>query len=355
MARKKKTSSAKDGSKGCNVNTRLAKADWAPELIDTLFEIQKRCGEGSIMRLGANGQVQIATISTGSLKLDLATGIGGVPRGRITEIYGPESSGKTTLALTVIAKAQAMGGIAAFIDAEHALDPGYARRLGVNIEDLLISQPDHGEQALSIAEMLLSSGQLDVIVIDSVAALVPKSELEGDMGDYHVGKQARLLSQAMRKLTGIIGKTSCAVIFINQIRSKIGVMFGSPETTTGGRALKFYSSMRMDIRQIEKLKSGDIIRGVRTRVKLVKNKLAAPFRQAEFEIHFGEGICWESDILDLAIDEGLIKRSGSWFSYGDQRIGQGREKVIRRLKDDPSILAEIEGILIPKLFPEDEA
>jgi recombination protein RecA len=352
MARKKKNDSS--GGKNSKVDERVAKKEWSAELKDTLGEIQKRCGEGSIMRLGASGRLNIASISTGSLKLDLATGIGGLPRGRITEIYGPESSGKTTLGLTVIAKAQAQGGIAAFIDAEHALDPKYARNLGVNIDDLLISQPDYGEQALSIAEMLLSSGQLDVIVIDSVAALVPKSELDGEMGDSHVGLQARLLSQAMRKLTGVIGRTHCAVIFINQIREKIGVMFGSPETTSGGRALKFYASMRMDIRRTERLKTGDTVHGVRTRVKVVKNKLAAPFRQAEFEIHFGEGISWESDILDLALDEGIVKRSGSWFSFGERRLGQGRDNVVRLLKEEAEVLAEIEGILIPKLFPEDE-
>lgn len=349
MARKKKSNSKSD-----SLGDHVAKPGWSSELKDTLKDIQKRCGEGSIMRLGSTGRLNISAISTGSLKLDLASGIGGLPRGRITEIYGPESSGKTTLALTVIAKAQAQGGIAAFIDAEHALDPRYAQNLGVNIDDLLISQPDYGEQALSIAEMLLSSGELDVIVIDSVAALVPKSELDGDMGDSHVGLQARLLSQAMRKLTAIIGRTRCSVIFINQIREKIGVMFGSPETTSGGRALKFYSSMRLDIRRTERLKRGDDIWGVRTRVKIVKNKLAPPFRQAEFEIHFGEGISWESDILDLAMDEGIVKRSGSWFSFGEVRLGQGRDNVIGRLKSDPDILAEVEGLLIPKLFPEDE-
>ena len=349
MARKKKS------SKGDSANdSRISKPEWSPELVDTLREIQKRCGEGSIMRLGASGRLNISAISTGSLKLDMATGIGGLPRGRVTEIYGPESSGKTTLALTVIAKAQAQGGIAAFIDAEHALDPKYARNLGVNIDDLLISQPDYGEQALSIAEMLLQSGELDVIVIDSVAALVPKSELDGDMGDRHVGLQARLLSQAMRKLTGIIGRTRCAVIFINQIREKIGVMFGSPETTSGGRALKFYSSLRLDIRRTERLKRGDEIWGCRTRVKVVKNKLAAPFRQAEFEIHFGEGISWESDILDLAIEEGIVKRSGSWFSFGETRLGQGRDNIVTRFKESPEVLAEIEGLLIPKLFPEED-
>lgn len=347
MARKK---SKKSSSKGSSV----AKEGWSPMLVDTLNDIEKRCGTGSIMRLGADIQTRIPSIPTGSLKLDLATGIGGIPRGRITEVYGPESSGKTTLALTVIAKAQAQGGIAAFIDAEHALDPNYARRLGVQLEDLLISQPDHGEQALNIVEMLLGSGELDVIVIDSVAALVPKAEIEGEMGDSHVGKQARLLSQAMRKLTGIIGRTRCAVVFINQIREKIGVMFGSPETTTGGRALKFYSSIRLDIRRAERIKSGTEIIGARTRVKVVKNKLAPPFRTAEFEIHFNEGISWEADLLDLALEHGLVKRSGSWFSYGEQRIGQGREKVLADMRQNQELTAEIEGELLPKLYPEDE-
>lgn len=328
---------------------------WSSQLVDTLSDIEKRCGEGSIMRLGSKRQSRIPAISTGSLKLDLATGIGGLPKGRITEIYGPESSGKTTLALTVIAKAQARGGVAAFIDAEHALDPAYARRLGVDLDELLISQPDYGEQALTIAEMLLQSGQLDAIVVDSVAALIPKSELEGQIGDSHVGLQARMMSQAMRKLTSLAHKTSTALIFINQIREKIGVMFGSPETTPGGRALKFYCSVRLDIRRAERLKSGDTITGCRTRVKVVKNKLAAPFRIAEFEIHFNHGISWESDILDLALEHGLVKRTGSWFSYGETRLGQGRDRTLNRLCEDSGLLAEIEGQLIPKLFPDEEA
>jgi len=330
------------------------KEGFSPALQDTLMQIQKRCGEGAIMRLGAGNRLEVEAISTGSLKLDLATGVGGVPRGRITEIYGPESSGKTTLALTIIRNAQRSGGIAAFIDAEHALDPSYARKIGVRLDDILVSQPDNGEQALSIAEMLLQSGEIDVIVIDSVAALVPKAELDGEMGASHVGLHARMMSQAMRKLTAIIARTRCAVIFINQIREKIGVMFGSPETTTGGRALKFYASMRLDIRRREKIKSSGDVLGSRTRVRVVKNKVAAPFKEAEFEIIFNHGISWESDILDLALDEGIIRRAGSWFSIGDERIGQGRDRVLALLREDPQRLADVEGQLLPRLFPEAE-
>lgn len=350
MARRK--SSAKSSSKKSSDDV---SDKWSPQLIDALKTIEKQCGEGSIMRLGSKRQTMIPSISTGSLKLDLALGIGGIPKGRITEIYGPESSGKTTLALTVIAKAQARGGVAAFIDAEHALDPAYARRIGVDLDELLISQPDYGEQALTIAEMLLQSGQVDVVVVDSVAALVPKNELEGNIGDSHVGLQARMMSQAMRKLTSVAHKSNTALIFINQIREKIGVMFGSPETTPGGRALKFYCSIRLDIRRAQRLKSGDDIVGCRTRVKVVKNKLAAPFRTAEFEIHFNQGISWESDILDLALENGMVKRAGSWFSYGDTRLGQGRERALNRLIDDGELLAEIEGELIPTLFPDDDS
>ena len=342
MAKRKKSSGGSTTAEG-----------YSPALADTIAQIEKRCGTGAIMRLGEKARLQVPAISTGSLKLDLATGVGGFPRGRVTELYGPESSGKTTLALHVVARAQARGGVAAFIDAEHALDPAYARKLGVNTSDLLISQPDYGEQALSIAEMLLSSGEMDVIVVDSVAALIPKAELDGEMGDTHVGLQARMMSQALRKLTAIIGRTRCCVIFINQIREKIGVMFGSPETTPGGRALKFYSSMRCDIRRIGRIKDGDEVRGAKTRVKIVKNKVAPPFRQAEFEILFNRGISWEADILDLAIDEGIVSRSGSWFSHGDDRLGQGRDNVVQRLTEEPALLAEIEGELLPRLFPEE--
>ena len=307
-----------------------------------LEQIQRKCGEGSIMFLGADHKVDVATISTGSLSLDVALGVGGVPRGRIVEIYGPESSGKTTLTLEIIANAQKTGGSAGFIDAEHALDPSYARKLGVNLDTLLVSQPDSGEQALEIAEMLINSNALDVIVIDSVAALVPRAELEGDMGDAHVGLQARLMSQALRKLTGAVNKSKTCLIFINQIREKIGVMFGSPETTSGGRALKFYSSVRLDIRRIGAIKDGDTFRGNRTRVKVVKNKVAAPFRQAEFDIIFNEGISYIGDLLDIAVEQEIVKRSGAWYSFEEIRIGQGRDRTVQFLDENTVILEKIE-------------
>ena len=314
-----------------------------------LDQIQRKCGQGSIMFLGADHKVDVATISTGSLSLDVALGVGGVPRGRIVEIYGPESSGKTTLTLEIIANAQKSGGSAGFIDAEHALDPGYARKLGVNLDTLLVSQPDSGEQALEIAEMLVNSNALDVIVIDSVAALVPRAELEGDMGDAHVGLQARLMSQALRKLTGSVNKSKTCLIFINQIREKIGVMFGSPETTSGGRALKFYSSVRLDIRRIGAIKDGDTFRGNRTRVKVVKNKVAAPFRQSEFDIIFNEGISYNGDLLDLAVENEIVKRSGAWHSFEDARIGQGRDRTVQFLAENPDILMQIERQVREKL------
>ena len=314
-----------------------------------LDQIQRKCGQGSIMFLGADHKVDVATISTGALSLDVALGVGGVPRGRIVEIYGPESSGKTTLTLEIIANAQKSGGAAGFIDAEHALDPSYARKLGVNLDTLLVSQPDSGEQALEIAEMLVNSNALEVIVIDSVAALVPRAELEGDMGDAHVGLQARLMSQALRKLTGSVNKSKTCLIFINQIREKIGVMFGSPETTSGGRALKFYSSVRLDIRRIGAIKDGDTFRGNRTRVKVVKNKVAAPFRQSEFDIIFNEGISYNGDLLDLAVENEIVKRSGAWHSFEDARIGQGRDRTVQFLSENPDILEQIEKQVREKL------
>ena len=307
-----------------------------------LEQIERKCGEGSVMFLGADHKVDVDTISTGSLSLDVALGVGGVPRGRIVEIYGPESSGKTTLTLEIIANAQKTGGSAGFIDAEHALDPSYARKLGVNLDTLLVSQPDSGEQALEIAEMLINSNALDVIVIDSVAALVPRAELEGDMGDTHVGLQARLMSQALRKLTGAVSKSKTCLIFINPIREKIGVMFGSPETTSGGRALKFYSSVRLDIRRIGAIKDGDTFRGNRTRVKVVKNKVAAPFRQAEFDIIFNEGISYIGDLLDIAVEQEIVKRSGAWHSFEEVRIGQGRDRTVQFLEENTDILEKIE-------------
>ena len=312
-----------------------------------LSQIEKQFGKGAIMRLGNDEPLpDVAAISTGALSLDMALGVGGVPRGRITEIYGPESSGKTTLALHVIAEAQKKGGIAAFIDAEHALDIGYARKLGVKTDDLLVSQPDTGEQALEITEMLVRSGAIDVLVVDSVAALVPKAEIEGDMGDSHMGLQARLMSQALRKLTAIISKSHTSVIFINQIRMKIGVMFGNPETTTGGNALKFYASVRMDIRKIAALKQGNDVIGSRTRVKVVKNKVAPPFREVEFDILYGEGISRTGDVLDLSVDRGIVDKSGAWFSYCGDRIGQGRENSRIFLNEHPTMLAEIEAKLL---------
>jgi recombination protein RecA len=315
-----------------------------------LAQIEKQFGKGSIMRLGQKGAITaVPSISTGSISIDYALGIGGVPRGRVIEIYGPEASGKTTLALQVIAQAQATGGNAAFVDAEHALDAAYAKNLGVDLDNLLVSQPDHGEQALEIVEVLVRSGGVDVVVVDSVAALVPRAEIEGDMGDAQVGLQARLMSQALRKLTGVVSKSRTSLVFINQLRVKIGVMFGNPETTTGGRALKFYSSVRIDIRRIGAIKDGDQIVGGRTRVKVVKNKLAAPFRQAEFDIMYGEGISREGDLLDLAVDRNIIEKSGTWFSYSGERLGQGRENVKRLLKEKQEIFKAIEAQLRKEL------
>ena len=315
-----------------------------------ISQIEKQFGKGAIMKLGEGGIVKdVQTISTGSLGLDIALGIGGVPCGRVVEIYGPESSGKTTLALQIVAEAQKSGGMGAFIDAEHALDLGYAQKLGVKTDDLLVSQPDHGEQALEIAQTLVRSGAIDVLVVDSVAALVPKAEIEGEMGDSHMGLQARLMSQALRKLTATIARSHTVVIFINQIRMKIGVMFGNPETTTGGNALKFYASVRMDIRKIATLKQGDAVIGSRTRVKVVKNKVAPPFKEVEFDILYGEGISRTGDVLDLAVDRGIIDKAGAWFSYGKERIGQGRENSRTWLTEHPETLAEIEGKLMDLL------
>ncbi len=312
-------------------------------LTATLGQIEKQFGKGSIVRLGAKEAiVPVSAISTGSISLDYALGVGGFPRGRINEIFGPESSGKTTVALQVVGEAQRMGGMAAFIDVEHALDPVYARRLGVDVDNLLVSQPDFAEQALEITSALISSGSIDVLVVDSVAALVPKAELDGEMGDSHMGVQARLMSQAMRKLTGIVSKSNTCLIFINQIREKIGVMFGNPETTTGGRALKFYSSVRADIRRIAAIKEGEQVIGNRTKVKIVKNKVAPPFREAEFDIIYGEGISKEGDLLDLGVAQNLIEKSGSWFSYQGDRIGQGRENARQFLRDNPDIRQKIE-------------
>jgi recombination protein RecA len=309
----------------------------------TMAQIEKQFGKGSIMKLGSKGAVvPISVISTGAISFDAALGVGGFPRGRVVEIFGPESSGKTTIALQVIAEAQKQGGMAAFVDAEHALDPIYAAKLGVDVDNLLVSQPDYGEQALEIAEALVRSGAIDVLVVDSVAALVPKAELDGEMGDSHVGLQARLMSQALRKLTGIVAKSHTCLVFINQIREKIGVMFGNPETTTGGRALKFYSSVRIDIRRIGAIKDGDQVVGSRTRVKIVKNKTAAPFREAEFDRMYGEGISQEGDLLDLAVNGNMVEKSGSWFSYKGERIGQGRENAKQFLKDNKDITARIE-------------
>ncbi len=308
-----------------------------------MSQIEKQFGKGSVMKLGDFKAMEIEAIPTGALSLDIALGIGGVPRGRIIEIFGPESSGKTTLALHIIAEAQKMGGEAAFIDAEHALDPVYARKLGVDIDDLIVSQPDTGEQALEITESLIRSGALDVVVVDSVAALVPKAEIDGDMGDSHMGLQARLMSQALRKLAGAINKSKTVLIFINQLREKIGVMFGNPETTTGGRALKFYASVRMDIRRIENIKQDGEIKGNRVRVKVVKNKVAPPFREAEFDIVYGQGISKEGNILDMAVNLDIVDKAGSWFSYNGERIGQGRENVKKYLKENPDIMDEIEG------------
>jgi len=337
--------------KGSNMSQ---SADRSKVLQNTLTTIEREYGKGSIMRLGdKDAKIRVSVISTGSISLDHATGIGGVPRGRIVEIYGPEASGKTTLTLHVVAEAQKNGGIAAFIDAEHALDPVYARNLGVDTDNLLVSQPDYGEQALEIAERLIRSNALDVVVVDSVAALVPKSEIEGEMGDHHVGTQARLMSQAMRKLTSVVAKSRTTLIFINQIRMKIGVMFGNPETTTGGNALKFYSSLRMEIRRIENIKSGDKLIGSRTRVKVVKNKMAPPFRQTEFDIIYGQGISHAGDLLDLAVQNDIIQKSGTWFSYQEEQLGQGRDNVRRFLIEHPDILTEIEKKVRVELGLED--
>ena len=306
-------------------------------------QIEKQFGKGSIMRLGQKGAIQpIETISTGAISIDYALGVGGVPRGRVIEIFGPESSGKTTLSLQIVAEAQKLGGTAAFVDAEHALDAAYAKKLGVDIDNLLVSQPDNGEQALEIVEVLIRSNGVDVVVVDSVAALVPKAEIEGEMGDAQMGLQARLMSQALRKLTGVVSKSKTCLIFINQLREKIGVMFGNPETTTGGRALKFYSSVRMDIRRIASIKDGDAVVGGRTRVKVVKNKVAPPFREAEFDIMYGEGISKTGDLLDLAVEKRIVEKSGAWFAYGGERLGQGRENAKQFMKDNPEVFRSID-------------
>lgn len=337
-------------------NAPAAGDDREKALENALAQIQKQFGKGAVMKLGDDdAQLNIEAISTGSMSLDLATGIGGVPRGRIVEIYGPESSGKTTLTLHIIAEAQKDGGRAAFIDAEHALDPEYAKNLGVDVDELLVSQPDYGEQALEIAEMLVRSGAIDVIVVDSVAALVPKHEIDGAMGDATVGMQARLMSQALRKLAGVINKTNTTIIFINQLREKIGVMFGNPETTTGGRALKFFSSMRIDVRKVESIKSGDQILGNRTRAKIVKNKVAPPFKQAEFDIMYGEGISRVGDVLDCAVEAKIIEKAGSWYSFDGNRIGQGRENVKRFLDENPETLAHVEELLRDSLKKDKDA
>ena len=338
-----------------NMATNKNEKDGRERALDeALAQIEKHFGQGAIMRMSDNASMNVEAISTGSISLDIATGVGGVPKGRIIEVFGPESSGKTTLALHVIAESQKQGGKAAFIDAEHALDPVYAKNLGVKIEDLLVSQPDTGEQALEICDMLASSGAIDVIVIDSVAALVPKAEIQGEMGDSHVGLQARLMSQALRKLTGTVNKTNTCVIFINQLREKVGIMFGNPEVTTGGRALKFYSSMRFDVRKVETIKQGENMLGSRTRVKVVKNKVAPPFKKAEFDIMYGKGISLSGDILDCAVENGIVKKSGSWYSYEGDRIGQGRESVKAYLEENPELMNKIRDQLMDSLKPKDE-
>lgn len=337
-------------------NTKTNKNDKDKALAEAMNQIQKQFGQGAIMKLGDDSaKMNIEAISTGSISLDIATGIGGVPKGRIVEIYGPESSGKTTLTLHIIAEAQKAGGKAAFIDAEHALDPEYAKNLGVNVDELLVSQPDTGEQALEICEMLVRSGALEIVVVDSVAALVPKAEIQGDMGDSHVGLQARLMSQALRKLAGIINKSNVCVVFINQLREKVGVMFGSPEVTTGGRALKFYSSMRIDVRRIESIKSGDNILGNRTKAKIVKNKVAPPFKLAEFDIMYGQGISREGDVLDCAVEQKIIEKAGSWYSFDGDRIGQGRENVKTYLAEHPETMQKVEEKLRASMNKEKEA
>ncbi len=323
-------------------------------LTAALSQIEKQFGKGAVMRMGEGNRQDIEVVPTGSLALDIALGVGGLPRGRVVEIYGPESSGKTTMTLHVIAEVQKLGGTAAFVDAEHALDPVYAEKLGVNIEEMLVSQPDTGEQALEITDMLVRSGAVDIVVIDSVAALTPRAEIEGDMGDSHMGLQARLMSQALRKLTANIQRSGCMVVFINQIRHKIGVMFGSPETTTGGNALKFYASVRLDIRRIGAIKRGDEIVGNETRVKVVKNKVAPPFKQALFEILYGEGISREGELIELGVANGFVKKAGSWYSYGEDRIGQGKENVRKFLLENPDIATELETNLRTKLMPSRE-
>jgi len=331
----------------------MAETEREKALDAALGQIEKQFGKGSVMRMGDNLDMQIESIPTGALSLDLALGIGGLPRGRIVEIYGPESSGKSTLAMHAVAEAQRNGGICAYIDAEHAMDPVYARAIGVDVDDLLISQPDTGEQALEIADMLIRSGALDVLVVDSVAALTPRAEIEGEMGDTHVGLQARLMSQALRKLTGTLSKSDTIAIFINQLREKIGVMFGSPETTPGGRALKFYASIRLDIRRIEQIKDGADVVGNRTRVKVVKNKCAAPFRQAEFDIMYGKGISREGSLLDVALELGFVKKSGAWFTYEGEQLGQGRENVKTFLSENPQLMAEIDDRVRDCLAPKE--
>lgn len=314
-------------------------------LDEAIAKIEKTCGKGTIMKMDGSSKVEVDVIPTGNIAIDVATGIGGVPRGRIIEVFGPESSGKTTLTLHVIAEAQKMGGIAAFIDAEHALDPVYAEKLGVNLTDLYVSQPDNGEQALDITQQLVESGSVDIIVIDSVAALVPRAEIEGEMGDSHVGQHARLMSQAMRKLTGIVKKSNTCVIFINQLREKVGVMFGNPETTTGGNALKFYASMRIDVRRGEQLKVGTDVVGNKAKIKIIKNKLAAPFKACECDMLYGKGLSQEASVLDLAVLNGYVQKMGSWFSYGEEKIGQGRDKAVDYLRANPELLAELESKL----------
>ena len=333
----------------------MAKEDKLKALDAAISSIERNFGKGAVMKLGdPSAAMNVETIPTGSLSLDIALGMGGVPKGRIVEIYGPESSGKTTVALHMVAEVQKRGGIAGFIDAEHALDPAYAKNIGVNIDELYISQPDNGEQALEITETLVRSGAVDIIIVDSVAALVPKAEIDGDMGDSHVGLQARLMSQALRKLTAVISKTNCVVIFINQLREKVGVMFGNPETTTGGRALKFYSSVRMDVRRIETLKANGEMVGNRTRVKVVKNKIAPPFKEAEFDIMFGKGISREGDILDLAANTGIVNKSGAWYSYNDAKIGQGRENTKTYFREHPEIMEEVEPKVREAYFTKPE-
>ncbi len=333
----------------------MANEDKLKALDAAISQIEKQYGKGSVMKLGEGANIQVETVPTGSVSLDIALGQGGFPKGRIIEIYGPESSGKTTLALHAVAEVQKQGGIAGFIDAEHALDPKYAKAIGVNIDDLYISQPDNGEQALEITETMVRSGAMDIIVVDSVAALVPKAEIDGDMGDSHVGLHARLMSQAMRKLTGIVAKTNCVVIFINQLREKVGVMFGNPETTTGGRALKFYASVRIDVRRIEALKQNGEVIGNRTRAKIVKNKVAPPFREAEFDIMFGEGISREGDILDVATNLDIIQKSGAWYAYLGEKIGQGRENAKMYLKQNPEVREEIADAIREHYAETDES